>query len=471
MKPRSCLALLVVLLSACRDGVSTTDAGALDEEPTAPVPIPAEPQRPGDPAAGYDALINRPYVSCGVPYTAYARAYGPAPLADRIPGRNALNEEMPYDNTSFIAPSGVRLVTANCLLCHAARINGELVVGLGNSALDFTADRSVPAELAGGLITDETERAEWRRWADRMQFTAPYLVTRTVGANPADALAAIIFAHRVPETLAWSDELLTEPPPLEPVITDVPPWWGMRKKNAMFYMGFGRGDHARLMMSASSLCTDTVEEARAIDAYFNDVRAYIASLTPPPHPFQIDEERAAQGRELFERTCSRCHGTYGEGGQYPNLMVPQSVVGTDALLVEKSRGPGRDFAARFNRSFWGEAARIVVSNGYVAPPLDGIWATAPYLHNGSVPTLAALLESGTRPVYWRRTFVNTDYDPVDVGWRHTVLDHGQDEEPDDAQRRTIYDTTLPGHSNMGHTFGDAFSAEERLAVIEYLKTL
>src|SRR5256885_8025425 len=52
--------------------------------------------------------------------------------------------------------------------------------------------------------------------------------------------------------------------------------------------------------------------------------------------------------------------------------------------------------------------------GYIAPPLDGIWATAPFFHNGSVPTLEGVLDSTKRPAKWTRSFVSTDYDQAAV---------------------------------------------------------
>lgn len=99
----------------------------------------------------------------------------------------------------------------------------------------------------------------------------------------------------------------------------------------------------------------------------------------------------------------------------------------------------------------------------MAPPLDGVWATAPYLHNGSVPTLRALLESSTRPRFWRRDFDSSVYDKEAVGWPYETLDSAED--------AATYDTTQTGYGNLGHTFGDPLTATERVAVIEYLKTL
>ena len=106
---------------------------------------------------------------------------------------------------------------------------------------------------------------------------------------------------------------------------------------------------------------------------------------------------------------------------------------------------------------------FVPDTGYVAPPLDGIWITAPYLHNGSVPTLEDLLNSPQRPVYWSRTGESAEYDYKKVGWRY--------ERPEKPKGDWTFDTTLPGYSNQGHYFGDKLSQGERTAVIEYLKTL
>jgi mono/diheme cytochrome c family protein len=97
----------------------------------------------------------------------------------------------------------------------------------------------------------------------------------------------------------------------------------MKKKNAMFYTASGRGDHARIMMAASLLCTEDVAEATAIDEAFIDVRAWIEeAIEAPKYPFAIDMNRATAGEAVFVENCARCHGTYGEKGHYPNQLVP-----------------------------------------------------------------------------------------------------------------------------------------------------
>jgi mono/diheme cytochrome c family protein len=225
------------------------------------------------------------------------------------------------------------------------------------------------------------------------------------------------------------------------------------------------------MMTASVLCTSSVEESRAIDGYFTDIAAYIKTITPPAYPFPIDQALAGRGRPVFEATCARCHGTYGETPTYPNRLLSTLEVGTDPLLASGTAQFGKPFVDWFASSFYGELSRLAPEQGYVAPPLDGIWATAPFLHNGSVPTLAVLLDSSQRPRYWTRSFVTTDYDTSGVGWNFDVVGHGKDAEQDPRTKADIYDTTRLGYSNAGHTFGDALTPEDRAAVIEYLKTL
>lgn len=440
-----------------------------------PGPIPAYPQRDGDAAAGWRALIEEGYVGCGIPRSAYDQVFAPAPEWARLE-RAGAGATLPYTYNGFRTASGVDVVAPNCLQCHAETLRGELVIGLGSHTANYTQDLSAAAILAGGLISDPAERTEWEKFRDRVVSVAPYTVTRTIGVNPADNLAAILFAHRDVDTLAWSNELLLPLPPQIVVPVDVPPWWRMRKKNAMFYVGAGRGDHARIMMTASTLCIDSVAEARAIDAYFPDIRAFLLGLEAPAWPFAVDAAQAAAGREVFDATCARCHGTYGgpgaaDDGAYPNLLVALDEVGTDPVLATGAAQFAGEYVAWFNDSFFGELSFLSPARGYVAPPLDGIWATAPFLHNGSVPTLAALLDSPTRPRFFTRSFDTSDYDEAALGWRFTPLAAGQDAEPDDDARVRIYDTTQLGYGNGGHTFGDALTAAERAALLEYLKTL
>jgi len=460
------LALMAVVVGGCDD--ESVRAGR--NSPTGPVP--ATPQRAGDPAAGYQALVNAPYVSCGIPYRAYERLNPPADPAERLPNRAGRNAELPYDLTANTNADGIEIVSSNCLLCHAAQFDGKLVVGLGNEFLDFTRDPRTRVNEAGLYVRGEAETAAWQRWADRVEAIAPYVRTSTVGANPATNLTWALIAHRDPETLEWSSRPLLGPLSDTPLPVSVPPWWRMKKKNAMFYTTLGRGDQARFMILASLLCADSVDEMRAVDAYAADIRAFIASLEPPDYPFPIDPTLAARGEEVFEATCSTCHGSYGEAETYPNLVVPLEEVGTDPdYALWQTDGTLLRFYDWVERSAYGDSVDLAPAAGYVAPPLDGVWATAPYLHNGSVPDMLALLDSERRPRYWQHRQEPRQYDPAILGWAYERLERGIPAEAGPEARARVYDTTRPGHGNGGHRFGDGLADADREALIEYLKTL
>ena len=106
-----------------------------------------------------------------------------------------------------------------------------------------------------------------------------------------------------------------------------------------------------------------------------------------------------------------------------------------------------------------QAASLPSGLAYKARPLDGIWATAPYLHNGSVPTLRALL---TAPALRPKTFFvgSRDFDPVNVGFDTAA---GPD--------RFRFDTTITGNSNAGHDWGTSLAPDDLEALLEYLKSL
>lgn len=213
----------------------------------------------------------------------------------------------------------------------------------------------------------------------------------------------------------------------------------------------------------------SVVHAREINSHIKDIQAYIETIQPPAYPFPVDGAKASRGATVFGASCAGCHGASGASSTYPNRLVSIDVIKTDRLLIDQVMLRPQALAWH-EKSFFGEGAPLKHNEGYVAPPLDGVWATAPYLHNGSVPTLRALLDSRVRPKYWMRTFRSTDYDPRDVGWKHTVHDRGKDGF-EGGERVNLYDTTLRGYSNGGHTFGDPLTDIERDDLLEYMKTL
>ena len=103
--------------------------------------------------------------------------------------------------------------------------------------------------------------------------------------------------------------------------------------------------------------------------------------------------------------------------------------------------------------------------------LDGVWATAPYFHNGSVPTLEGVLNPQKRPIRWQRDFESSQYNLDQLGWPYIELSDTQLQELNPEIQIEVYDTTQRGYGNHGHLYGAHLSEEECLNLIEYLKTL
>jgi hypothetical protein len=105
---------------------------------------------------------------------------------------------------------------------------------------------------------------------------------------------------------------------------------------------------------------------------------------------------------------------------------------------------------------------------YKAAPRDGVWATPPFLHNGSVPNLYEMLIPARDRT--KKFYVGREFDPIKVG-----LDTSA------SSGTFLLDTTLPGNSNAGHSFEDGprgngvigplLTDEQRWALVEYLKSI
>jgi mono/diheme cytochrome c family protein len=258
---------------------------------------------------------------------------------------------------------------------------------------------------------------------------------------------------------------------------DVPAWWHFRKKKTIYHLGVADSRSIRTMMPFLLIPGNTAEYIKGKESDFADIRAFLLRMQPPPYPFAIDQNLAARGKAVFERSCKRCHGTYGNESHYPNKIIPLSEVGTDATLASAFSPEG---VRHYLKSWFanehgplGEAYHGLGGGGYQAPPLDGLWATAPYFHNGSVPTVYHVLNSQARPKIFSRGFRGDweDYDSKKLGLKVRILSQALNTDQPPVERRKVYDTTLPGRSNGGHTFGDKLTEEERSEIIEYLKTL
>lgn len=187
-----------------------------------------------------------------------------------------------------------------------------------------------------------------------------------------------------------------------------------------------------------------------------------AKATPAPaYPFEIDSAMASAGEALFNQHCSSCHG---EDSPLIGRPMPLDQVGTSRDRIDTW---GKQFAIEANTvaSEMGIERKGLVEEdliGYNVPHLDGIWLRAPYLHNGSVPTLRDLLTTPeARPRAFYRGY--DVYDPVNMGF----IVAGEEA----RKAGNLHDTTRKGNGNQGHDFGTDLPDEEKSQLIEYLKTL
>ncbi len=246
--------------------------------------------------------------------------------------------------------------------------------------------------------------------------------------------------------------------------TDMPSVWNLKKYvwekgHRMNTAGDSHDAYSVIMDSALGLLGAAPADKNDFVAQVKWLHTYLSALPAPKYPFPIDAAKASAGQSLFAMHCAGCHA-----GDVAGRPLPLAEVGTDRGRLDSWNQAAARQANQVVREMGLERRGLVEADpsGYVAAFLDGIWLKAPYLHNGSVPTLRDLLEPpASRPqVFWRGYDV---YDQKKVGFVSDTAD---------AQRvGTRLDTRSRGGSNQGHAFGTRLSAAEKDALVEYLKTL
>ncbi len=381
----------------------------------------------------------------------------PADLNAAVAERYGLHPA-PYPNDGY--PMGLRKaglllgtgVGIDCMTCHGGNIFGKSMVGLGNTSLDIHA------------LFEDLGRASGTG-------SPPFAFSQARGTSEAGAFSVYLLGLRKPDL-----SLASAPADLglrDDSVEDVPAWWLLKKKRTMYHTGATDARSVRSIMQFLMHPLTTRGEFDAAEPRFRDVLQYLLSIESPKYPYPVDAPLAATGKTIFADTCAKCHGTYGDAPTYPNKVIPLADIGTDPKRFENI---GEKFGHAYNASWFAQeepaGKPVTATAGYQAPPLHGVWATAPYFHNGSVPTLDGVLNSAARPRVFTRSFRTgeADYDRERVGWRVTDLSP-PGPTASGFERRKVYDTTQPGRGNAGHTYGDHLTAEERRAVVEYLKTL
>jgi hypothetical protein len=244
----------------------------------------------------------------------------------------------------------------------------------------------------------------------------------------------------------------------------MPSIWNLQKYKAEqgMFMNFAGDSHdaySVIMDSALGLLGAAPKHKQDFLDQVAWLHEYLTKLPPPKYPFPIDAAKAELGKEVFAKNCAACHASARTG-----TRIPLAEVGTDRNRLDSWNKNAAVIANKVVTDMGLQRKGLVEAtlDGYIAAFLDGIWLRAPYLHNGSVPSLSDLLE----PVAQRPKVFYRGYDvylPAKMGFE------SQDME---AQRvGTRFDVSQKGNGNQGHEFGTTLPPNEKDALVEYMKTL
>jgi hypothetical protein len=246
--------------------------------------------------------------------------------------------------------------------------------------------------------------------------------------------------------------------------TDMPSVWNLRKYQPdkghfMNLAGDSHDAYSVIMDSAMGLLGAAPRNKAEFVGHVEWLHTYLSALPAPKYPLPVNAALAANGKVVFDAQCARCHASERTG-----TRVPVTEVGTDRNRLDTWNKDAAIAANKVVSDMGLERKGLVEAplDGYIAAFLDGIWLRAPYLHNGSVPTLRDLLEPVERrpQVFWRGYDV---LDSVKVGF---IADG-----PDAKRVGTRHDVRQKGGGSQGHLYGTNLPATDKEALVEYLKTL
>lgn len=416
----------------------------------------------------------------GVPYWIWVVL--PRLFPDKLPGSGGYTslgltweqgKEMPIGLTKETV--GIDRVGMNCALCHVGTLREtpkgvpQLLLGAPSTRFDLTAylrfffECAKDPRFTANVILPEIRYNHALSLPERW-FYRYLIIPRTKAA----------LLHQA-EALRWLEQKPLKGPgrtdmnPLKINVlglpddgsigsTDMLAIWNANSPPARLFHADGLTDSLKDVVFSSALATGATRASLPPQrlALLTD---WLRSLQAPKYPYSIDPSLAQKGEAIFTNTCATCHASSSAGvGQ----VVPLNEIQTDPNRKHQWTAAAsqamNDFA---NREAW-DINSFRESTGYVAPPLTGLWARAPYLHNGSVPTLVAMLQPPEkRPLTFYRGVDVYDQENVGFLWQGPLAEkygfHVQGE--------------LPGNSPQGHSYGTSLAEGEKQALIEYLKTL
>ena len=256
-------------------------------------------------------------------------------------------------------------------------------------------------------------------------------------------------------------------------VCDFPSIWNQRQREGMWLHWDGNNNSVEERNRSASFGTGAIPPTLDRKS-IKRVEDWLRDAKPMPYPYPIDQALAAKGAPLYQQYCAACHGKSGTdfSGESVGKVTPIGEIKTDRWRMD-SYSP--ELCVNQNLLYAGydneRFSHFRKTYGYANSPLDGIWLRAPYLHNGSVPTLRDLLEpASARPKDFYRGY--DVFDAKRVGFVSTVAE-------ENGRRFFHYLTSypdgrpMPGNGNFGHEgkeYGTELSPDEKDAIVEYLKT-
>ncbi|HVH26181.1 MAG TPA: cytochrome c [Vicinamibacterales bacterium] len=423
----------------------------------------------------------------GIPYPIFRVL--PIVFADKLPNRPGQG----YERLGFVyepnAPQGrpigtsykedrVPLVGLNCATCHTGTVRDSpssprrIIAGMPAHQMDLqgfanflTAAARDPRFEAGTLIAAIRQADPDFSWFNSLVYRF-FVIKRTRDGILERAEENSWFADRPPQGPGRVDTFnpykkmfgFDMKADLSVGTADLPPLFRQRVRDGIWLHWDGNNNEVEERNKSAAIGAGATEDSIDL-ASLDRIAAWTLDLSPPAMPVErIDRALAEKGAPIYRAVCARCHEF---GGSAVGMVTPLAEIGTDP---ERVRSFTAALADRMNTLGTGKPwkfSHFRKTDGYANMPLDGVWLRAPYLHNGSVPTLRALLFPEERPAIFYRGY--DVYDWQKVGF--------VSEGPDAEQNGVRFDTSLRGNSNTGHTYGSELSAGDRQALIEYLKTL
>ncbi|MDO8706184.1 MAG: hypothetical protein Q7J84_14670 [Sulfuricaulis sp.] len=371
---------------------------------------------------------------------------------------------------------GFERVTVNCALCHTAvyRLRPEDAPRFAYGGPGHTVDfqgllRFLFAAGRDGRFTSATLLpviAQQSRlgWIDRAFYAAVLIPMTRFALHVAEGQLG--WMQNKPAWGPGRDDafnlpkyILTQSPWDDTVgNTDFPALWRLGERGGHLIHSGGEAKSVATVIASSALGTGALPFGE-FETRNRWIERFLSDLAPPPFPGPRQAALESRGAALFKTHCADCHA---RAGARTGRAITLAEVGTDPEHVRTWQPQDAERMNRLTAKLGMHNAELQGAQGYVARPLIGVWLLAPYLHNGSVPTLHDLLTPPAKrpPVFFR------GYDVVDlnkVGFIATG--------PDAEAHGFRFDTQLRGNGNGGHRYGTTLADADKRALIEYLKTL